>query len=302
MKRIFFISLATLFFFGFSYLHKNSGKLKLPREVARSFAFVPMGKLVLDSTEYSIHAFFISKYEVTNEQYNAFLQDLRYTKETDKLKIASIDSNQWVKEYRYCEPFKVHYHSHPAYNKYPVVNISYDAAVLYCEWLTEKINREYEGDYIFQCRLPQRKEWMRAAIGNESPKPYTWGGPYLVNKKGELLCNYRTIGDANIHYNEETESYEVLQGGKSILGNTHFNASFLFTAPVDSYNENVLGIYNMNGNVAEMLHNSEIVAGGSWSSPGFDVQIKSTARNTAPAPTIGFRPVISFRKKPGYSN
>ena len=55
----------------------------------------------------------------------------------------------------YMEPMTTHYHSHPAYDQYPVVNITPAAATAYCEWLTDKIGKE---QYRFDCQQ-KRNGW-----------------------------------------------------------------------------------------------------------------------------------------------
>jgi formylglycine-generating enzyme required for sulfatase activity len=65
------------------------------------------------------------------------------------------------------------------------------------------------------------------------------------------------------------------------------------TAPVRSYWPNDYGIYNMNGNVAEMVADKDIVAGGSWNDTGYDVRNKSEKPYKGAARTIGFRVVAT---------
>jgi formylglycine-generating enzyme required for sulfatase activity len=77
-------------------------------------------------------------------------------------------------------------------------------------------------------------------------------------------------------------------------GYLHDNADV--TAPVNSYAPNALGIYNLNGNVAEMTSEA-LACGGSWSSPGYDVRNESTVSLEGATPTIGFRPVLTFSPK-----
>ncbi|MEI8201577.1 MAG: hypothetical protein WCH34_01100 [Bacteroidota bacterium] len=54
------------------------------------------------------------------------------------------------------------------------------------------------------------------------------------------------------------------------------------------------GIYNMCGNVAEMVAEKGIAVGGSWKDTGYDVRIESTINYSEPSPSIGFRPVRTF--------
>ena len=83
---------------------------------------------------------YASKYEVSNKIYSDFILALKQKKEYEKLQIAQIDTLRWIDKISYNEPYVKYYHSHPAYFNYPVVNVSYDGAQLFCEWLTETYN------------------------------------------------------------------------------------------------------------------------------------------------------------------
>ena len=65
-------------------------------------------------------------------------------------------------------------------------------------------------------------------------------------------------------------------------------------APSESYWPNEYGIYNLNGNVAEMIAEDGIAVGGSWQNTGYDVRIESKNTYTNPNPLTGFRVVMTF--------
>ncbi|MBC7935201.1 MAG: SUMF1/EgtB/PvdO family nonheme iron enzyme [Rhizobacter sp.] len=142
------------------------------------------------------------------------------------------DSLCWVRDfaYSYNEPMAKKYFNHPAFGNYPVVGVSWKQATAFCEWRTLYLNafleskkRSSESDF----RLPNEAQWEYAARGGRSQSPYPWGGPYLRNKKGCLLANFKP-GRGN--YPED--------GG-------------FYTVRADAYWPNDFGLYNMAGNVAE---------------------------------------------------
>ncbi len=142
------------------------------------------------------------------------------------------DSLSWIRDYAYSynEPMAKQYYSHPAYGDYPVVGVSWKQATAFCEWRTHYLmayqeSKKQSGQTDF--RLPTEAQWEYAARGGRSQSSYPWGGPYLRNKKGCLLANFKP-GRGN--YPED--------GG-------------LYTVRVDSYWPNDFGLYNMAGNVAE---------------------------------------------------
>ncbi|HSN07575.1 MAG TPA: SUMF1/EgtB/PvdO family nonheme iron enzyme [Hanamia sp.] len=142
------------------------------------------------------------------------------------------DTLVWVRDfaYSYNEPMAKQYYSHPAFGNYPVVGVNWKQATAFCEWRTQTLNswligkkRSTETDF----RLPTEAEWEYAARGGRSQSPYPWGGPYLRNRKGCLLANFKP-GRGN--YPED--------GG-------------FYTVRADAYWPNDFGLYCMAGNVAE---------------------------------------------------
>ena len=221
------------------------------------------------------------------------------------------DSLCWVRDfaYSYNEPMAKKYYNHPAFGNYPVVGVSWKQATAFCEWRTHYLNsyleskkRSPESDF----RLPTEAQWEYAARGGRSQSPFPWGGPYLRNKKGCLLANFKP-GRGN--YPED--------GG-------------FYTVRADAYWPNDFGLYNMAGNVAEwtsslyyeggynfqhdmnpdirlnakdsdpprMKH--KVLRGGSWKDVGYFLQ--TSTRNYEYQDTaksyIGFRCVIDLPPSP----
>lgn len=264
-------------------------------KVPKDFAFIPLGSMEINGKVFSSNAFIMQKYEVTNLQYREFLNDLKAHNETEKLKIAEIDSLQWRISNQFYEPYVEYYHSHPAYNNYPIVNISYEAALLYCDWLSEKYKKENNVNIKF--RLPSENEWIYAAKSGNSNNKYAWEGNYLRNKKGKFQCNF------NVLYQENPKTKEIEITENNIIENNVSNVNNQdrennsITVPVNSYYPNKYKLYNMSGNVAEMTSEKGVIKGGSWNSCGYYMQIDAESEYTktdAPSPFIGFRVVYTF--------
>jgi sulfatase modifying factor 1 len=226
---------------------------------------------------------FVSKFEVTNKQYMIFLSYLKQNKQDEKYRIARIDSIRWSDEFSFNEPYVQYYHAHPAYANYPVVNISYEGATLFCEWLTMQYNSDEKRKFKkVTFRLPTEKEWNTAAKGGNPAAIYPWEGSELRTSKGLYRCNFkRTIEDS------------IAVAGK-------LKANVDVTAPVQSYWPNEYGLYNMSGNVAEMLSVKGQTKGGSWQDTAEAMKIDGTgklARFDNPMPTIGFRYFMDLVEK-----
>ncbi|MEJ7609572.1 MAG: SUMF1/EgtB/PvdO family nonheme iron enzyme [Ferruginibacter sp.] len=217
------------------------------------------------------------------------------------------DTLCWIRDfaYSYNEPMSKQYYSHPAYGNYPVVGVSWKQATAFAEWRThylatynESKKRSGQSDF----RLPTEAQWEYAARGGRSQSAFPWGGPYLRNKKGCLLANFKP-GRGN--YPED--------GG-------------LYTVRADAFWPNDFGLYNMAGNVAEWTSslyyegsynfqhdmnpdvrwnakNSDpprmkrkVVRGGSWKDVGYFLQTSTRAyeyQDTTKS-YIGFRCVIDL--------
>ena len=208
------------------------------------------------------------KYETSNWLYLQFLTDLKKNNSAEDLKIAQVDTAEWTSTLHYNEPFVKYYLRHPAFADYPVVNISYEGANLFCKWLTDKYNtipnRKYK-NVVF--RLPTEQEWVLAAKGG-LPNPIYSCGDTLRDKTGEYMCNYHMA---------------------RLIDNGGLNDYSDITGPVKNNPTNGFGIYNMSGNVAELISEKGITKGGSWRTDSKALQLDAKGTYEKAACDIGFR-------------
>lgn len=68
------------------------------------------------------------------------------------------------------------------------------------------------------------------------------------------------------------------------------------TAPVKSYCKNYFGLYNMVGNVAEMVIEKGICKGGSWKNRIEDCRVGKEIEYSKPTAWLGFRCVCVVKK------
>ncbi|MFM9984331.1 MAG: formylglycine-generating enzyme family protein [Flavobacteriales bacterium] len=270
-----------------------------PKNLRENFAWVPGGIAVIGKDTSKIVAFYIAKTEVSQAEYDKFLSALRTEGDNTKIQIAVPDSLAWNSIGNNMSPYTTYYHSHPAYKNYPVVNVRYEAALMYCEWFAKELENQMGGQFEVTASLPDRMEWIRAARGDKHAYKYTWGGPSLRNAKGTVLCNYSSLGDEAIRRNPVTNEFEIMRGeGGSMLGVAGYlsdNADIL--APVNTYSPNDFGLYNVNGNAREMISEKGQSVGGSWRDPGYDVRNESISMFEGPSPDLGFRPIFRVVKK-----
>ena len=257
--------------------------VKLEKQLVGTFVEIPGAHFLTrnskgDTMRVTIAPFRMLETEVTNASYNLFLDDLKAQGRMADYEKAQIDTTRAI--------LVTHYGTHPAfppYPPYPVSCISHEGAMLFCRWLTEKMGGD-EWEYT----LPTTDQWKHAAHGGLIYNTYPIGGPYLTNRNGEPLYNFLRLGDESI----------TKQDGKYIvvINKDPFPLIDNLPNPAKSLHPNNYGLYNMCGNVAEMVYERGVAFGGSFLDPGYDIRIDSEKHYDAPSPLIGFR-VIAVRKK-----
>jgi formylglycine-generating enzyme required for sulfatase activity len=228
---------------------------------------------------------YVGKYEVSISDYFAFMDNL---KANERLNLF----DNYIIEDSTKEKINIHNHifnSSSAENilNFPVSNIGYESAIEFCKWKTSQYNNNPKRKFdkvIF--RLPTEKEWEFAASGGSAYYQYPWGGPYLRSKDGKLLCNFLRLTSKDITFNSETNKYEVVLD--DLVNYFYYDG----IRNIDAYRPNYYGLYNMSGNVAEMVAEKGLAKGGGFKDPGYDVRIKSQKYYSKKSDDIGFRVVM----------
>ncbi len=136
----------------------------------------------------------------------------------------------------------------------PVVNISWNAAARFCNWLSEQegLPAAYElrnSNYVPVVpmnngyRLPTEAEWAYAARYADGPTPtrFPWGN--TMPPTG-VDANYADVSAANmVPYHLE-----------------RYNDSYRGPSPVGTFKPNAFGIFDLAGNVSEWIHDYYSIA------------------------------------------
>jgi formylglycine-generating enzyme required for sulfatase activity len=171
-------------------------------------------------------------------------------------------------------PLTEYYFRHPGYNYYPVVGISYEQALEFCKWRSDRVNELYARHpssnplpgkkYLY--RLPTKEEWEFAASGRLDITEYPYGYKNTVGTKG-IWKNYRLFN-----------YLQPLDTSRAAL-----------TAEVEAYLPNGNGVYNMIGNISEMISEKGIAKGGNYNLPLEKCKISEQQTYTKPEAWLGFR-------------
>jgi formylglycine-generating enzyme required for sulfatase activity len=235
---------------------------------------------------------FMDAAECTNEQYRLFIDGM-------KKKYADIDPWIYKKELpdtlvwrtygSYNDEQVSGYFSHPAYDDFPVVGVSFQQALDYCKWKTEELRELVKSPaYVKQMhfpekiedlyfRLPTVKEWEEAAYGGLDTALHPFGYEFL---------------DDTMHI----DKVRVKQEYDGVVGMNYGEEPLLAYC----YLPNTYGFYCMIGNVAEMTSVKGVCKGGSFRNYLDQCHVRDSIRYDAPSNWLGFRCVCVVRYKAGY--
>ena len=118
----------------------------------------------------------------------------------------------------------------------PVINISWDDAVAYAQWLSERTGKPY--------RLPSEAEWEYATrAGTTTPRFWAENPP----GEPDAACTYANVFD------QKNEA--KIKGAFGGITWEPFKCAddFPFTAPADAFEPNAWGLHNTLGNVWEWV-------------------------------------------------
>ncbi len=241
--------------------------------------FVPPGTVKIND------ALYFDKTEISNLHWRGYVSwnEKFYGKNSTQYLNSLYDTLVWKTELIYGEPYINYYHSHPAYNDFPVVGISWEQAVEFCKWRTERVQEMMSANayskkilpVFFNYRLPTEAEWETVAKAGYSGK-----FEKQIEKK-----NYKPTQLRNVI------SDSIPPPGYNYPGN--LNATI--TAPVISYFPNEYGIYNLFGNVAEMIAENGVAKGGSWRDRNKEVTLENRFPYESAAAWLGFRCVCEVK-------
>lgn len=231
--------------------------------------------------------FYVDQTEVNNiswREYQYWLQQ-QYGATGEPYLASFPDSTSWNAEmHKKMRPF---YYTHPAFDNYPVVGISHQQAQAFCRWRslaakarlqTSSPQQQWLQLKDLEFRLPTRTEWELIARLNRDKARVPANKAKFPGKK---LFNVKPAGTTS----PEAQYYPVGQ----------LNDFTTLTSIVNAYPPGELGIYNLYGNVAEMIAAPDTAMGGGYIHTEREVLSEPYFTYSRPADWLGFRCVCDIR-------
>ena len=250
--------------------------------------------------------FYMGKSNVTFGQFKKFVDETAFKTEPEKdgRGAAGYTKGLIPPLGRERPHFNWHNTGFPQQDDTPVVSITWNDAIAFCRWLSEKEGKSY--------RLPTSVEWEYACRAGTTTRYSTGDNPDdLVHVANVTDVSYFTMLLGSLLTTEGKES--GVKTGVMLNGDD----GFAFTSPVCTFKPNAFGLYDMHGNTStwcmdkfpwrrapsppgdrrtHALQPSRAARGGNWQFyPGF---CRSAARfEYAPErrePFLGFRVVCEL--------
>ena len=168
--------------------------------------------------------FYFGRYEVTRSQFAAFVDAEHYQTDAEKNPKGGWGYNKLLQPEMGPE-FNWKNLGVPTTDDQPVVNVSWNDAVAFCRWLSEKEKVEY--------RLPTEAEWEYACRGGTTTLWWTGNSREQTVEAGNVV-------DATATAKFPDWKYAVRS-----------NDGYVFAAPVGKFAPNPFGLYDILGNVWE---------------------------------------------------
>lgn len=167
------------------------------------------------SRRVTVSSFYMDETEITNTDYREYLfwLDRVFGETYPEVSLRALpDTLVWREELSYNEPLVETYLRHPAFDDYPVVGVSWNQAVDYCKWRTDRVNesilikkgvlnpnpdQKNEDNFVTESYLVGKYE---GSVRKNLPDQRTGGERRVRLEDGIVLPEYRLPTEAEWEY------------------------------------------------------------------------------------------------------
>jgi formylglycine-generating enzyme required for sulfatase activity len=227
---------------GFALVERFEGEVtflpwKMTNSLGMSLVLIPRGKFLMGSpkgeedrldeeVQHEVEItrpYYMGKHEVTVGQFKAFVKDASYKTQAEKDGKGGrgFDGKEFV--YKPEFTWKNLYFTQA--DDQPVVVVTWNDVVAFCEWLSKKEGRTY--------RLPTEAEWEYACRAGTTTR-------FNTGEKEEDLKGAGNIADAALRAKWKDAFWAM-----------SWDDGYPFTAPVGKFRANAFGLSDMHGNAWE---------------------------------------------------
>ena len=169
--------------------------------------------------------YYLGAHEVTKGQFAKFVSEKGYKTEAEQDGEGGYGWNESTGKFEGRDPKYTWRFTGFDYNDdHPVVNVTWNDAVEFCKWLSQKEGRTY--------RLPTEAEWEYACRAGTTTM-------YQQGNDSEGLAAVGNVSDASAK--EKFSDWPTISG----------RDGYVFTAPVGRFRANDFGLFDLHGNVYE---------------------------------------------------
>lgn len=281
---------------------------KLFKENKETYASVPEKKLSYRGNAIALNAFVMRNQPVTNLEYKAFLADLVKKGKTEEFKKATVRNETWIK---YNDNIlATTYFFDEKYNDFPVVNISAEAAALFCNWLENELNRlSLHTDpkaKPLKVRLPFDAELIQAATAGQMQLPGCNGYATIYESKEGIITNedQKRLQQIRKNRNEDRpeidDLFSINRYGldeNQTLQLFEKGFTYIYKPVTDSVSFNLADVFSKVAHVAEIAQEqgtgNVLVVGSCWKNKQEYLTMLKKFNEAAASPFVGFRFVMT---------